>query len=293
MRNLLPALLMAALCTAGEQNVANEKLAAAASTFAKLEPEIALAQAQWEKSDARFALVDWTISHDLVVQRRLAGGNRFDGKRVIDVDLEHEDAASFGPHDKFTFSAWIRPKQRTGAILTRGEDVTEGAGYRVYLQDGKVQVNLVKSWRDDSLRVEAEPAIALDEWRNATVTYDGAEAAQGIKIYIDGQPQKLKVNSDSLHSSFDSKEPLRIGGGGGPENRFRGQIRMVRLYRAALTPDEVAVLATEAPVSTLVQIPPEKRTAAESRKIRLYFLERSAARNIREAWQRVCELSSR
>jgi hypothetical protein len=52
------------------------------------------------------------------------------------------------------------------------------------------------------------------------------------------------------------------------------------------------VLSTDTPVTTLVQIPPEKRTAAESLKIRTYFLERAAPAHIREAWQRVCELLS-
>ena len=67
---------------------------------------------------------------------------------------------------------------------------------------------------------------------------------------------------------------------------------MVRIYRTVLTPDEVAVLATDTPVTALVQIPPGKRTAAESLKIRMYFLEHNATANIREAWQRVCELHS-
>jgi hypothetical protein len=284
------ALMAAVLGVAAGQKAPDEKLTAAESAFARLQPELEQAQAQWEKADARSALVDWTISHDLVVQRRLAGSNQFDGTRVIDVDLEHEDAASLGIHDKFTLSVWIRPKEPTGAILTRGEDVMHGEGYRLYLNDGKVQLNLVKSWLDDSLCVEAERAIGLNQWCNVTVTYDGSGAARGIKIYFDGQPQKLKVNSDTLHSSFESQKPLRIGGGGGPENHFHGQIRTVRIYRAALTGDEAAVIATETPVSTLVQIPPERKTAAESLKIRLYFLERNAPANIQEAWRRVCEL---
>ncbi len=288
----LPAVLTAVVCTAGGQKAPDEKLAAAESAFAKLQPELERAQAQWEKTEARSAPVDWTITHDMVVQRRMAGRNQFDGKRADDVDLEHEEVARFRPHDQFTLSAWIRPKELTGAILTRGEDVTEGEGYRLYLKGGKVQVNLVKSWRNDALRVEAGRAIDLNQWHNVTVTYDGSGAAGGIKIYVDGQPQKVKVKSNSLHSSFESKEPLRIGGGGGPENRFRGQIRGVRIYRAVLTSDEVGVLATDTPVSALVQIPPEKRTAAESRKIRLYFLDRAAPVHIREAWQRVCESRS-
>ena len=33
---------------------------------------------------------------------------------------------------------------------------SEGEGYGLYLKDGKLQVNLVKRWLDDALRVETE-----------------------------------------------------------------------------------------------------------------------------------------
>jgi hypothetical protein len=287
----LLAFLVAALGTGTSQKT-DEKLAAAESAFAKLQPELERAQAQWEKTDARFAIIDWNITRDLVIQKRLAGGNLFDGKRAIVAEIEHDESADLDWHDKFTLSAWILPTDLTGVIVTRGRAVTESEGYRVCLKDGRVQVNLVKNWRDDALRVETKQAVALDRWHNVTATYDGSGTSGGLKVYIDGQPQKLKIKSGNLHSSFESKEPLRIGGGGGAANGFHGRIRLVRIYRTVLTPDEVAVLATDTPVTALVQIPPDKRTAADSLKIRMYFLEHNAPANIREAWQRVCELHS-
>ena len=266
----------------------------AESAFAKLQPELERAQAQWEKSpEARAAQVDWTITRGLVVQRRLAGGNRFDGRRVIEVDLEHEENVRFGIHDEFSISAWILPIAPTGAIVARGKDLPQAEGYGVYLEAGKVQVNLVRRWPDDAIRVETEHPIELNQWHNATMTYDGSGAAAGIRIYIDGQLQKLQVNLDRLHNSFETREPLRIGGGSGPDSRFRGQIRGVKIYNTALTPDEVAVIATATPVSSIAQIPVEKRTHGESQKIRLYFLERAAPEDMREAWRRVVEIRSR
>jgi len=266
----------------------------AESAFAKLQPELDRAQAQWEKSpEARAAQVDWTINRGLVVQRRMTGGNRFNGKRVVDVDLEHEENVRFGIHDKFTISVWILPIAPTGAIVARGKDVSQAEGYGLYLEAGKVQVNLVRRWPDDAVRVDTERGIELNQWHNVTMTYDGSGAAPGIRIYVDGQTQKLQVNLDRLHGSFETKEPLWIGGGGGPESHFLGQIRGVRIYNTVLTPDEVAVIATETPVSTVAQISAEKRTHSESEKIRLFFLERAAPADIRAAWQRVVEARSR
>lgn len=285
-------LLAFLVATLGTSQKTDEKLTAAESTFAKLQPELERAQAQWEKTDARFAIIDWNITRDLVIQKRLAGGNLFDGKRAIVAEIEHDESADLDWHDKFTLSAWILPTELSGVIVTRGRDITESEGYRINLKDGRVQVNLVKNWHDDALRVEVERVVGLDRWHNVTATYDGSGTSGGLKVYVDGQVQKLKINSGNLHSSFESKEPLRIGGGGGGSagNGFHGRIRLVRIYRTVLTPDEVAVLATDTPVTALVQIPPGKRTAAESLKIRMYFLEHNAPANIREAWQQVCEL---
>lgn len=266
----------------------------AESAFEKLRPELDRAQAQWEKSaEARAAQVDWTITRGLTVQRRMTGGNRFNGKRVVDVDLEHEENVRFGVHDRFSISAWILPTAPTGAIVARGKDTSHAEGYGLFLEAGKVQVSLINSWPADALSVETEGAIELNKWHNVTMTHDGSGAAAGIRIYADGQAQKPHVTLDRLHGSFETTEPLWIGGGSGLESHFRGQIRGVRIYRAVLTSDEVAVIATETPLNTIAQIPAEKRTHGESEKIRRYFLERAASAEIREAWQRVVEASSR
>jgi hypothetical protein len=272
-----------------ELSAIEAKLSAVESAFSSMKRELTRAQAEWEKSAALSAPVDWTISRGMVVQRRLAGSGAFDGQRSVEVDVD-DNVAKFGFYDKFTLSAWIRPTAPTGAILTRAEDASEGEGYGLYLKDGKVQVNLAKRWLDDALRVETEEGITLDQWHHVLMTYDGSRVADGVKIYVDGVSQKLKVNLDDLNQSFEAKEPLRIGAGGGPENRFHGQMRDVRAHKVALTADEAAVVATDVPVGEIAAMPPGKRTRAQSDKIALFFLERNAPSQIRDAWRQVAEL---
>jgi hypothetical protein len=269
-----------------ERAALEARLAAAESAFAELKPELTSAQAVWEKTDARSAQVDWTITRDMVAQRRLVGNMSFNGKRSVEV----EDVAGFGFYDKFTLSAWVRPTAPTGAIITRGEDVAEGEGYGLYLSDGKLQVNLVKRWLDDALRVETERTLELNQWHHVLMTYDGSRIADGVRIYIDGEAQKLKINLDDLNQSFDTGAPLRIGAGGGPDNRFQGQIHDARVYKIVLTPEEAAVSATDTPIPAIAQIPADKRTRAQSDKITLYFLERDAPPHIQSAWKQLTEL---
>lgn len=279
------------LLIAGRSAQSSQEAGATSST---LLAELDRAQSQWEKSaEARAAPVDWTITRGLTVQRRMTGGNRFNGKRVVDVDLEHEENVRFGIKDSFSISAWILPTASTGAIVARGKDIAQAQGYGLYLESSELQVKLTRHWPDDALSVDAEHVIELNQWHNVTMVYDGSGAAAGIRMYIDGQPQKLHVNLDRLHGSFETTEPLWIGGGSGPDSHFRGQIRGVRIYRAVLNADEAAVIATETPVNNIAEIPAEKRTHGESEKIRRYFLERAAPTDMREAWERAVAASSR
>ena len=269
-----------------EQAALEGKLAAAETAFAELKPELVSAQSAWEKSDARSAPVDWTVTRDMVAQRRLAGSMSFDGKRSVEVG----DVGAFSFYDKFTLSAWICPTAPNGAIIARAEDVAEGEGYGLYLKDGKLQANLVKRWLDDALRVETERSLDLNQWRHVLMTYDGSRTADGVKIYIDGVPQKLKINLDDLNQSFETSEPLRIGAGGGAENRFQGQIHDARVHKVALTPAEAAIAATDTTIPAIALIPAEKRTRAQSGKIALYFIERDAPPHLQSAWKQVTEL---
>ena len=178
-------------------------------------------------------------------------------------------------------------RQANGAILTRAKDEDQGTGYGLYLKDGKVAAVMVLRWLDDGVRLETEAALPLHQWSHVALTYDGSRMADGVKIYINGEPQKVKVALDVMNQTFAVKEPLRIGGGGGPENRFHGSIDEVRIYNASLTPGQAAVLATRDSIPAIAAIDPAKRSRAQSDKMRLSFLDRFAPEEIRQAWRQL------
>ncbi|HTM48939.1 MAG TPA: DUF1553 domain-containing protein [Bryobacteraceae bacterium] len=253
----------------------DEKIAAAESKFAGL--GAAGAQREWEKSVAGGGELQWQLPDDLEFEHGL---ETFDGGKFFDAGKK----AGFGFYDKFTLSAWINPSEPNGAIVTKTEDVPEEKGYGLYLKNGKVAAEMANRWLDDGARIETEAAVPLNRWSHVALTYDGTRMADGIRIYINGESKKLKVDLDVLNQTFASKEPLRIGGGGGPQKRFRGQIDGVRIYRTALTPLQAAVLATRDPVNTIAALDPSKRSEAQSGKLRLCFLDRYAPDEIRQAW---------
>jgi mono/diheme cytochrome c family protein len=289
-------------------------LAAAEKRFESLGGDSTRAQRIWEASLDKSVPVNWSLPYDLVAHFPLDGdltseapaqltekpaaaqfqegspqfapgrmgqAARFDGKGFIAAG----DIGAFGFQDKFTLAAWIYPTADTGAVITRGKDLEEDTGYGLYLKNGKVQANLVLRWLDDGARVETVKPIELNRWQHVMMTYDGSRTADGIKIYVDGRSQELTVYLDDVNQSFQTREPMRIGGGGGPNNRFRGQIDDVRVYDAVLSPKQAAVVANGESITEIAVVAPEKRTEPQSEKITLYFLENHAPVPIQQAWR--------
>lgn len=292
-----------------------EKLTQAGDDYARLAPELAAAQQAWEaKLDLR-ARIDWSLTRGLQAHFQLDGNGgdackpadagkfvdgepayapgklgqsaSFDGKRYFDAG----NVGEFGFLDRFTLAAWINPSDnRGGTVMSRMVDEDRANGYSVVMQDGKVHVNLILRWLDDSIRVETEESLPAGAWSHVAVSYDGTRLASGVKVYINGKSKKLKINLDALNQQFKTKEPFRIGGGGGPSGRFHGLIDDVRIYDHVLPPEDVGQIAVTELVQTIVGIVPGDRTAEQRYKVHYYFLERQAPEKINLAWRRLADL---
>jgi hypothetical protein len=251
------------------------RLAAANDRLAKFSPARATAQAEWERAVDRQTASDWTISDGLVAHYDLRG-------RELPVK---ENVADFGFFDRFSFAVRVHANgPGNGTILSRMvDDDSRGEGYQVRLVDGKIQVNLVKRWLDDAIRVETQNRVPADRSAHVVVTYDGSRVAAGVQVYLDGRAEPLIVHLDDLNQSFQTKQPLRIGIGGGPASRFDGSIAEVRIFQRALSSDDAQLLATSDSIGEILAVPAPKRTAAQARKLAACFLDRYAPPEIREA----------
>jgi hypothetical protein len=223
---------------------------------------------------------------------------KFDGQRT----LEMGQHANFSSNDRFTLAAWVYPEsQRGGVIIARAQDTASqtgrspgaklGIGYGLRLEEGKVHFNLVHDWADDAIRVAAEERLEPGKWHHVLATYDGSRLAGGAQIYLDGRPQKLKVDYGLLIEPIKNKEPLRIGGDADSEQRFHGLIDEVRIYDKVLPPSEIAVLASSDSLEAIAKIPSRERSEAQRNKLLWAFLDKSAPEEIRLSWQRVNELN--
>jgi len=105
--------------------------------------------------------------------------------------------------------------------------------------------------------------------------------ADGVRLYVDGDNQKLTVLLDELNQSFDSKEPLRIGAGGGLQARFRGLIDEVRIYSTALSSKAVRILATSQTLDEILADRIAERSPGSGLKLYAAFTEKFAPAELR------------
>ena len=326
----------------------DEELATATAAYAKLQPEVARAQREWERTLDRSTAVDWAPARGLVAyypfdgdlapqiaqlqEGRSARSNAafarenastpfptltpgrvgqaasFDGKSFIQFGGDIAGFDSYGAgrgalgandptvtyDDGYTMAAWIYPTTENGAIVTRDEDIVEPNGHGLNLREGKLEYDYVTKWVDEGIRLRTQKAIAPNQWHHVALTYTGSRWASGVKIYIDGEEQKLEIFLDDVNSQGAVKrEPLRIGAGGGPENRFRGSLDEVRIYNRALSAAEAGMLADLTPVTAIASLPEDKRTPAQADKIRDYFLEHALPANLAAARTRLTEAQTK
>ena len=163
--------------------------------------------------------------------------------------------ADYDFYDPFTLSAWIRADSGTGGIVARYK--ADGPkGYGLFLVDSKLQLRLDTSSISDRTRIESEEAIPLGEWTHVLGTYDGTRNTDGMRLYVNGRRVAAKSLVDESLNSTKTDEPLRIGYGPGPGDRFQGLIDDVRVYSRALSAGQAEVVAVAETASEIAGFAP-------------------------------------
>jgi hypothetical protein len=294
------------------------EIAATERTLRGMEPEIARLQRGWEASLPSEPPIRWASgrglkSHfrldgdlgDAATKGRLAtasgtapGFTAGPDDRAVTLDgrgfIDAGDVGDFGFLDRFSIGAWVRPEgPGGGAIVSRSTNASTPLGYLFSIEDGKVKIGLYKRPLDDAIRVESRRRLEPGSWHHVLFTYDGSRLAAGVVLYVDGSREPLTVLLDDLNQTFQVKEPLRIGaGGGGTQGHFSGAIDDVRVYNVALGNEEVETIAVARPVNEIAGLAPEERSRAEARKLRMYYLEHEAPVAVRQAREALLALKT-
>jgi hypothetical protein len=261
-------------------------------------------RAYHDQNDGRQGEIGFKEGSPRYIESPVGQGVVFDGKLYFDAGLRADfryKSISKDYHERFTIAAWVYPEsEQSGSIITKVSDgpaeiennVPRAEGYGLYFINGKIHFNMVFRWGEDTLRVETEEAPPLRQWSHVAVIFDGLKSWEDrLRIFVNGREAKLKFNQRTLFQlAGGSRNTLKIGGGGGPQFRFKGAIDEVRIYSRALEADEIATLACADPLEKIAAIPASKRARAQALKLQGAFMGQAAPNELKQARDRLVEL---
>jgi mono/diheme cytochrome c family protein len=271
--------------------------------------EIQRAQVRWEKGLAQARPLVWVpremreAAYDFdgslpghsgkpqIAPGKLGNAVRFDGNTWFEIP----SVAQFDIDDRFSIAGWVRADCDQCTIWSRMTDSAKGKGFGLHIDQGKLFLAMTNVWADDATRMVALDPFPKNRWTHLAATYTGSKMAEGWKLYVDGKPIETKVLQDTLYRPFRNAgskftAPFRIGAGNGPNERYRGLIDEVQVYRRVLEPAEVESLAAGETLNHLAAKPAGSRTAAEQRQLDWYFLDQVAPEPVRGNWHKFVAL---
>lgn len=158
-------------------------------------------------------------------------GLGFDG---IDDYVEIQDNPSLDISDSVTLEMWIKPKIKSQKMVALGK---QGA-YQIWCSNNRWYFGVFNESGYHGSGYSST-AVSTEKWTHIVGIYNANLSNGQVQIWIDG----IKKNSCGYNGSIKNNDgPFRIGGKLVVwENiYFNGNIANIRIYKRALTPDEIS-----------------------------------------------------
>jgi hypothetical protein len=196
-------------------------------------------------------------------------------KAAPDVTIEVPEAGDFDKDQGFSFGAWVRLAKADagGALLARMDDQNGYRGWDLWLENGRPGTHLIHRWDEDALKVVANEPLKAGQWSHVLITYDGSGKAAGVKIFVNGQPQAVRVLRDQLHQTIRTQVPLKVAQRHAQSRLNDVLIQDVRLYDRTLSAQEAAQVAAGTRIAYLAAKPSDQRSDAQTDELFAWWLE--------------------
>ena len=189
--------------------------------------------------------------------------------------IEYGDKFGFEKDQPFTVSAWLRLKPQGGSPFGKMDSSATTRGWDLEFHGTRPSFHLINQWPANAIGVQGERDLPVDTFLHLLVTYDGSGKAAGVKMYVNGQPEKLAVQFDKLTETIKTPETFSIGRRGAAGPAFTGRVDDFRIYERALPPNEVAALGGSA-TFVIATIPVEKRAPEQKAQLQKFYRETQA-----------------
>ncbi|MCE7064635.1 DUF1553 domain-containing protein [Dyadobacter sp. CY326] len=200
---------------------------------------------------------------------------RFDG----DVFLDLDQVGVFRRSEPFSIGIWVSipAAMKEGVIFhkSQAERLYNFRGYHLYLKNNKLELNMAHTAPSNAITKISKNDIPRDQWIQLTITYDGSSKAAGLKLYIDGNEQVMRTETDQLTKDilFKTKtQPgLQIGAWWRGMGFKDGLADDIVVYNRELTPFETKILAQKSDWKTFVLKDPNALSDNELNILKTYF----------------------
>ncbi|MCB9881933.1 MAG: DUF1553 domain-containing protein [Planctomycetes bacterium] len=157
------------------------------------------------------------------------------------------DAGDFENDQAFTCATWVslQPNDRSGALFARMDEANGYRGWDLWMERRHVGMHLIHRWSGDAIKVVSSAPIEANTWTHVAVSYDGTRTASGVRVYVNGVLQPVRVTADGLHGTMRTNAPFHLGQRHGGSSSGAA-LQDVRIYGRTLDPAEVRALARAA-----------------------------------------------
>lgn len=181
---------------------------------------------------------------------------------------------------RFTIAFWMKPHTHDeGIVLSNEKKGTRREGIFVEFVDGHLRWNINSRWIAGVATIETLDRIPLNEWVHVTLSNDASQTAGGMKLYLDGELQKVKVirNTNSNKSGRNVGDSMLLGTSRHTRKAWKGEFDDMRFYTSrTLSEREVKLLALPQSFEELMKRPVDQRTALQKEFMFLAYLEYGA-----------------
>ncbi|WP_242202025.1 DUF1553 domain-containing protein [Aestuariivivens insulae] len=112
---------------------------------------------------------------------------------------------NFERSSPFSYSFYIKAPAPNGALNFFTHSTGEYGGFRgieMQLVDNKLEFRMSHMFPNNAIRVQTTETVEENQWVHVGITYDGSSKAAGVRIFLDGTPQKTLVLRDNLYKSI-------------------------------------------------------------------------------------------
>ena len=206
---------------------------------------------------------------------------KYDGRFFAEFD----PTLTLDSDEPWTISLWASVEGTSLAcILSKIMPVGDRRGLEIIWLKGRLKIALIHNRDENAIQIVTRTPTAANRWNHLALTYDGSKRASGLKVYINGELQDVRVDRDTLTGRIVNDRPWKIGyrdNGLG----FSGRIDQLRIYRQALGSRDIreALYAGEQ-IAGILEVNEAARTDSQQERLKDYYIRRYSAPELRTAW---------